>query len=618
MFSRTITLLTLLVCTVPPAVAATAPVTVEFSVRDSWSTGYVADVVLTNNGSEDINEWTISFDLPVSFTNFWNVVEGASTATRKVFTHNANTALLRAGSTRNFGFVALGDPTVLPSNILFNGLPPGDSPPTLVITDLQVDEGDAARTVSFPVFLSAPLDSTVTVEYSTGDDTALAGVHYTSTSGTLTFAPGITELAIPIQIFGDSAEAPDKRFIIHLSQPNGVALASATARLTLRDDDSPASAMLLHAPIDDFPTGPKTDHEWRSLWPGTKWANGPDEGRLAVDEEISIAAGGKAIRVLYPQGGQQSGNSGAQWFIDIGGEYEDLYMSYWVRFDEDFDFVLGGKLPGFGGAVSFDDRTHEWSGRLMWREEGKAEFYIHVPAENDFDPGDRFWWNTEGFQATFVPGRWHHIEIHLRMNTPGRHDGLAEGWFDGVKAAHYPTFYFRDTPTQTARIAWVFFSTFFGGSSSDIWQARKDEHAWFDDIQVSTTRIGYPGLPRDVDADRLPNDWETAYFGSSTAASAKLDSDGDGEDNYREYLAGTHPNNAGDRLKTTMSTLEGNTLDLRVNAKAGRIYRLESTTDLRTWTPVTQTGVLPADQPLSFPRPITATPTFYRVVVLLP
>ena len=258
-------------------------------------------------------------------------------------------------------------------------------------------------------------------------------------------------------------------------------------------EDETSSTYVFRETMNSFPTGPKDDDEWKELWPGTKWANGPDEGRVVVDNQVAYGGSGKSTRILYPKGGQQSKNSGAQWFINLNGEYEDLYMSYWVRFDEDFDFVLGGKLPGFGGAVSFDDRTHQWSGRLMWREDGKVEFYVHVPKENNFDPGDRFWWNTEGFQATLVPGRWHHIEIRMRLNTPGQYDGLMEGWFDGVKAAHYPNFYFRDEPTQSTKIAWVFFSTFFGGSSSPIWQAKKDEHAWFDEFIVSHSRIGYPG-----------------------------------------------------------------------------------------------------------------------------
>ena len=317
----------------------------------------------------------------------------------------------------------------------------------------------------------------------------------------------------------------------------------------------PPPATLLHATMDTFPTGPKTDAQWTcalarhgvgerpATRDGSRWTTQIAYGGQRKVGACALSAG----RDNSPDG------SGAQWFIDIGGGSEDLYMSYWVRFDPGFDFVLGGKLPGFGGGVSFADRTHEWSGRLMWRENGKAEFYVHVPAGNEYDPGDRFWWNTEGFQAQFIPGRWHHIEIHMRLNTPGQFDGLMEGWFDGVKAAHYPAFYFRDAPTASMKIAWVFFSTFFGGSSSAIWQATKDEHANFDHFTVSNTRIGYPGLPADVDADKLPNAWELQHFGSDSAADALADTDGDGHTNFDEYLAGTLPLSAADRFASTAS-----------------------------------------------------------------
>ena len=380
----------------------------------------------------------------------------------------------------------------------------------------------------------------------------------------------------------------------------------------------PAPVTLLHETMDAFATGPKNDDQWLALWPGTSWANGPDEGRLAVDDQVAYGGSGKAARILYPQGGKQSNGSGAQWFIDLQGGHEELYCSYWVRFDEDFDFVLGGKLPGLGGAVSFADRTHEWSGRLMWRENGKAEFYTHVPAANQYDPGDRFWWNTEGYQAQFVPGRWHHIEMHYRLNTPGQFDGLMEGWFDGVKAAHYPAFYFRDAPTASMKIAWVFFSTFFGGSSSDAWNAAKDEHATFDEFIISNHRIGYPGKPLDIDADKLPNAWELAHFGTDTAARVSDDLDGDGGTNYAEYIAGTHPGSGTDRFASTAMLAAGNTIHVQATGKSGRRYILERSADLTTWTPVDQTATLTADQPLTFLRALDSPQTFYRVRVELP
>ncbi len=382
----------------------------------------------------------------------------------------------------------------------------------------------------------------------------------------------------------------------------------------------PPPVVLLRQSMDAFPVGPQTDAEWKALWPGTKWANGPDEGRLVVDDQIAYSGVGRSVQVLYPNGGQQSGGSGAQWFMDLQGNYEDLYLSYWVRFEPEFDFVLGGKLPGFGGGNSFEDRTNEWSARLMWRENGRAEFYIHVPSDNLYDPGARFWWNTEGFQATFVPGRWHHLELHLRLNTPGQFDGLMEGWFDGVKAAHYPAFYFRDAPTASANIAWIFFSTFFGGSSSDIWQARKDEHAHFDEFTVSNARIGYPGLPRDVDADGLPNEWEILYFGEMTAARPTADEDGDGDINAKEYVAGTRPDLATDRLALAPLSGAGGPFTVRVTGRAGRVYRLLRSLDLAagSWLPVAISGPLEEDGDVRLAEPASLVRAFYKVEVSWP
>jgi hypothetical protein len=171
--------------------------------------------------------------------------------------------------------------------------------------------------------------------------------------------------------------------------------------------------------------------------------------------------------------------------MDIKGDYEEAYLSYWVKFNDDFDFVLGGKLPGFRGSKSFIDRTGDFSARLMWRENGQVEFYTHMAHERD-----RWWWNTEGFQAKFVPGQWHHIEMHYRLNSPGNADGLMEGWLDGVKAAHYDAVEFRHAGESDVKLNKVFFSTFFGGSSGDRWNATKDEFAWFDDFVISTERIG--------------------------------------------------------------------------------------------------------------------------------
>lgn len=59
-------------------------------------------------------------------------------------------------------------------------------------------------------------------------------------------------------------------------------------------------------------------------------------------------------------------------------------MRYSVKFDDNFDFSLGGKLPGFASGTAPTNGEHSlngWSVRPMWRIDGQAEFYIYHPRQ---------------------------------------------------------------------------------------------------------------------------------------------------------------------------------------------------------------------------------------------
>ena len=80
----------------------------------------------------------------------------------------------------------------------------------------------------------------------------------------------------------------------------------------------------------------------------------------------------------------------------------------------------------------------------------------------------------------------------------------------------------------------------------------------------------------DTDADGLPDAWETAYFGSATAAVHNLDSDGDGLSNLEEYLAGTDATNRLSYLQVE-SIAVGSGVLVRFGAISNRTYTLEFT-----------------------------------------
>jgi uncharacterized repeat protein (TIGR02543 family) len=80
----------------------------------------------------------------------------------------------------------------------------------------------------------------VTVQYTTANGTAIAGTDYTTKTGTLTFAAGVTSQTIPIAILNkDTVFKGDRSFSVALSSPTGGAVLGtpATATVTVQDND---------------------------------------------------------------------------------------------------------------------------------------------------------------------------------------------------------------------------------------------------------------------------------------------------------------------------------------------------------------------------------------------
>jgi hypothetical protein len=221
---------------------------------------------------------------------------------------------------------------------------------------------------------------------------------------------------------------------------------------------------------------------WMSATPN----DGVREGRTVVIDGAD-AHEGRSLRVLYPKGGVGSSAGGALWRMRLD-RFDDLYCSYYVRFQPDFDFVKGGKLPGLaGGTANTGGRkptgTDGWSARMMWLARGEVVQYVyHVDQPTNY--GENFHWDRGG-QRFFRPGTWHHVEHRIVINTPGQRDGIVQGWFDGVLALDRRDVRFRDV--NTFAIDLFAFSTFFGGSDAT-WAPTKDEQVTFDQFVIGAPR----------------------------------------------------------------------------------------------------------------------------------
>jgi len=113
-----------------------------------------------------------------------------------------------------------------------------DDTAVLRIGDSSVTEGDSGTTPSeFVVSLSQPSAFTVTVDFTTKDGAAIAGQDYVPVSGTLTFAPGVQERTVTVQVLGDTLDEPTEHYYVNLSNARNSIITDNSAQGYIQDDD---------------------------------------------------------------------------------------------------------------------------------------------------------------------------------------------------------------------------------------------------------------------------------------------------------------------------------------------------------------------------------------------
>src|SRR5256714_9885618 len=91
----------------------------------------------------------------------------------------------------------------------------------VVIFDVSGKEGNSGTTAFvFTVSVSGSPLSTITVDYSTATGTATAGSDFNSSSGTLSFAPGVSTKTVTVSVIGDRVRELSNSFFVNLSNPS--------------------------------------------------------------------------------------------------------------------------------------------------------------------------------------------------------------------------------------------------------------------------------------------------------------------------------------------------------------------------------------------------------------
>ena len=231
-------------------------------------------------------------------------------------------------------------------------------------------------------------------------------------------------------------------------------------------------------------TGLCTVADWKLNWPNCEYEDGVKEGHLSVISR----EGEKRFRVDYKIGGIGPEKGGVGWFFPIA-KRESATLTYVVRFSPDFDWVKGGKLPGFSGGPESVTGGHPANGkngfscRLMWRADGRGEAYVyHMNQKGKY--GDSIPFPKDFRYATNTDIT---VRMKIAMNTPDRRDGKLRVWIGSAGSPDEALVVTRDDMQWRSvtdfGVDKVCFETFHGGSDST-WAPTKDCWTEFSSITV--------------------------------------------------------------------------------------------------------------------------------------
>ena len=223
----------------------------------------------------------------------------------------------------------------------------------------------------------------------------------------------------------------------------------------------------------------------RKDWNAT-WMNDSLMKDYAIITDTDAYSGEKSLRITYLSDARTGGS--AIWKLPAEKEY---YLSYQVKFSDDFDFdgskKSGGKLPGLAGAGGYCSGgqtctgDNGFSSRYMWGKNGRAKLYLyHMDKPTKW--GENFWFQeSNGNDKYFQRGQWHNLIQRVRINDGNQANGEIDVWMDGEQVLSLDELRFV---TNNQGIDALLFSTFHGGST-DEWLPDHTVYSYWDDFIVS-------------------------------------------------------------------------------------------------------------------------------------
>eukprot|EP01084_Bolivina_argentea_P237568 399237_1 len=261
---------------------------------------------------------------------------------------------------------------------------------------------------------------------------------------------------------------------------------------------------------------------WEAKWNLDANGNYNKNNRKVVSDPFGYFSD-QVMQVTYPANTYASASGTGFLARPLGNDtaYDTLCINYYVAFASNFDWVLGGKLPGLFGDLGPDSEgeacrggqqpngTNCFSTRMMWRPQGEGEVYAYVlqphPGSKDCTSSSNqyptsqlqcciecngndgesigrgmFYMNraVNGLNKNKI---YNQITQQITMNDVGSINGVINAWHNSVhRIAFNGTEYRTD---NTLKVRGIEFSTFFGGGSAS-YATPITTQAWFGNFSL--------------------------------------------------------------------------------------------------------------------------------------
>ncbi|MFT5808183.1 MAG: hypothetical protein ACI9LG_002484 [Moritella dasanensis] len=216
-------------------------------------------------------------------------------------------------------------------------------------------------------------------------------------------------------------------------------------------------------------------------------------GKVTGKANVVDRSGSNQLAVTHPKDNYKQGITAGK---DLN-EFDELYFSYEITFGKDYDFSMGGKMPGLAGlnsnvstkpdgcdTVGEDDG---FSLRSMFREDGRAiGYFYHQDKSNKC--GDEIDYQHEGKDFSFKREKTYLIEQYVKMNDANQANGIVTIYVNGFKVLERKNMTFSENGIYA--INYQYTQLWHGGNSSD-WAVDRDSTAYLDNFTLSSQPLSY-------------------------------------------------------------------------------------------------------------------------------